>query len=1026
MKKNKLTFIIAASLLALSSLAGCNSEESSQEGPVDGGSSNITTSELINPSSDGGNNQSSDGDNSSSNTSQSSGGYSSSQGGGSSSQGGGSSSSSSSSSNASDSDSSSSSSSSSSSGGGDINTGWDSQKIDEVFNKHNATIFELPIISDTNITFDVEDTEVGGVDIVTISAGKVTAAMVQNYIIALKNLNYKVSLTTENNYIIKVFTNDGMYTLHLTYTPDSSPALMQIQFRLVLETSTYKDWPASSIANYLVDVDNDSVPAFANAYGYTVSINQGGYYQVIAHVDDGSESQAKDDYISKLTTEAGYVADGSFLDQPQFRSQNKEIHVAVGIDSTNSPGEVKILIQGIDEVETIWPEEEIAAAIISNIYGGETITDVIPELDVESAESCSVITNISGEFEIYIEGLASSLADFKDVFVKNNGWINATYYRYNQSQKGALVSPNKQLVADFEFDGDNISILISKYVAADLKVVGLNDGDSETDDWDYMNSGISYTDATDPAEQAAHLYDSQILFTFDVKAGDTFKISNGVDWYGYEDIPQADKPNESDFVTDSNKNIVAVKDGKVNLFLKDLNGNKSIFVAYKPVLLPWPSEQLSTIFGDVFTSIPEIENNKASFAITGEPEVDPVTNRKTVYITVTVPNANEAKADAISQLETNYNYSLDTVRNIYVSSDDGLPIIGFNSTDENHFVMYLTYMPPVAPEPDGYPTEDIASWLTSFRATDALPDIHLENVEYTTEINDEGLNVLVYTPTGSNTVDNIDEQLLAIFNDSENGFAENGSYIYSSLHGDFSVFINVGTDNVKITFYPSGRTSIYPSAKLAQYLEDITVAETLANFTLDNADYQWFWPTEDTAFATLEIHNVDYESSDYDDLLVSLASQLKTEGFVERYYDEFGADVLVSSNREYCLYLSTGSSWLDIDVINFADLENPATLIGNFILTPQTDSWIFDGGAIFYAYVWGGVYGEYEWIPVSYDDANGCFYLENIDDSATGLIIVRMDPAGEDNPNWSYKWNQTDDINIRSCDANIEIYIKPS
>ena len=74
-----------------------------------------------------------------------------------------------------------------------------------------------------------------------------------------------------------------------------------------------------------------------------------------------------------------------------------------------------------------------------------------------------------------------------------------------------------------------------------------------------------------------------------------------------------------------------------------------------------------------------------------------------------------------------------------------------------------------------------------------------------------------------------------------------------------------------------------------------------------------------------------------------------------------------------------------------------------------------DADAEFYAWVWGGEYGEGQWIMLDIDEENHCFYLNNIDVNATGFIIVRMNPNPEGEievPSWEAKWNQTADMSF--------------
>ena len=352
----------------------------------------------------------------------------------------------------------------------DAPKGWNAAKINEVFTKHNATPFELPAISDPNITFEVTDQESGGVDFVTIYAGKVTVQMLQDYLNALKAMGYKVAVSTvdpnESSFFtsVNVFTEGGMYTLTLSYSKDVNPMNpyeFAIYFQLVPNVNVVKAWPAASIARY-VDATKDTVPAFAGtcyAYSFTTT-NQ--YSYVTVHVDEGAESQAKDSYVATLTA-AGYTPDGTLKGQPRYKSPNSEIHLTVACDPSQIPGEIEILVQRIVIVDTPWPAADIATAL-QGIALFDPITDTIPALNVSEASSCYVNSNYSYEFEIVIDGLAANEADFIREF-KANGWTEDPYYAYDSttSSYGVLISPNRQIVAFFDpYQGD-LSIYVKCY-----------------------------------------------------------------------------------------------------------------------------------------------------------------------------------------------------------------------------------------------------------------------------------------------------------------------------------------------------------------------------------------------------------------------------------------------------------------------------------------------------------------------------------------------------------------------------------
>ena len=889
--------------------------------------------------------------------------------------------------------------------------GWNSDIINAFLTKYNCQGLVIPSISDPNIGFRFRTSEEtagreGG--IVTVTDISLQAA--QAYVDSMKTAGYLLdddqvvydgTIWSSVGYLV---TDYGTYSVMVTYDEVDNSGRLMIIFGASRDTTRVKSWPAAAIAA-LLSATQDSVPAFTgDNLGFT-HLTSNDANTVMIYLTEGTVDAAKTAYIGKLI-ENNYVAHATTGSIQQFRSQNNEILVSVM--PVTSGGRSILVINAENFPRTEWPAQAIAAAIVSNVSGGQSMTDTIPALNVDLAELCTVNTNYSDEFEICIDGLGSSLADFKKVFTQN-GWIDAAYYEYDgPSQKGVLVSPNRQLMAYFSTygEGKNISILVSKYYARDLKVVGTF---SNVDKWDFNYSEISFVDSTDPKEVADGMYQTQLLAQFDVVAGDKFKVSNGVEWYGYEDIPQADRPNQSDFDTDDDKNIIAVKDGTVKLFLKELaDGSRKIYVCYKPELVPWPSAQVTAALEgwNVEDAIPvlqdeaitainftEINSEKFSLTLVGGASLD---NRYEGY------------------LDDDY----DEDSGWWISSSGKIAIqVHADGQD-----LVITVKLQSEPQPDGYPTDDISSWLEGFHATDELPDIHLENVEYSTDVDSEGCNVLVYTPTGSNTVSNIYTALLALFDDVDNHFTEEGTGFYTSLHGDFSIVIANETDFVTLTFYSGGYTSIYPSAKISQLLDGLTVCDTLSNEVLADASYEWFWPEDGDEFAYLNVYK---NGEDYSSLVDSICGQLYSEGFEQRYIDLgfYDGTVLVSPDRDYCVFVEDKLTNVTIAICNLSTLAEPVPMFASYALVPQDgDSWIFNDQAHFYAYIWGGSYDEPFWMEVEYDNIDGCFYLDGIDDAAS-IIVVRA--AADFDNDWNHVWNQTSDIHLSSQGETIVFHINP-
>lgn len=350
--------------------------------------------------------------------------------------------------------------------------GWNSAAINAIFAKNHISPIALPVIPGDKIDFSALEIEgADGISSLNISASKLSVELVQAFVSGLKNdLGYKVAVPNvvlDSGYYFttfNVFTSEGMYTFYLTYSQQGQDDNLDITGRLQANTSVFVDWPTQLIARYL-DADKDTAPAFVGTcYGFSASINQGGYYRVIVHVDEGSESAARDSYVKTLTIDNGYTANGTFMGQQAYLSQNKEISAAIVCDPTNMPGEISILLQHNTIIETQWPSDDIATAIEA-FTSQDPITDTIPYLDVTDASECTVNDNFSDDqIEITIEGLASSKDEFVRMF-KLDGWSEDLFYGYDTTigWYGVLISPAHQLIAHFEIVGNDLVIYIKQY-----------------------------------------------------------------------------------------------------------------------------------------------------------------------------------------------------------------------------------------------------------------------------------------------------------------------------------------------------------------------------------------------------------------------------------------------------------------------------------------------------------------------------------------------------------------------------------
>ena len=447
------------------------------------------------------------------------------------------------------------------------NTGWNTPQINSFFIKYNKRPFDIPAFSDDNVTFKFEEVagQPAGYEKAIITIGRVTTQKVQAYVNSLKAAGYVLidDVVTDNYQwysSAQILTDDGVCSLDLMYYPTSSPKKLEITINLFIDTSRVKAWPAAQMAA-IAQASQDIVPAFTGFNNGFYVGDQG----ATVYVDLGEETNARDSYISALTTAKYTLVDGHYI------SQHNEIDIEIVCNANKWPGQIYIIVKPYTAPEvTQWPAADISAAIVNNL--SDSFTDSVPELDVGNANECTVGTSYTGTFDIYIEG-GDLTVDAVKTALKNAGWREDIYYIFTNGINGGFISPNKQMVVQISAAGESIALNFYSYAAQEFAVVGIGDV------WDYHYSPIAFEPATDAEEVAEGKYRIQTKATFDVVYGDKFKVTDGFDWFGIETVEDA--VSAEDFAYDEYENIVALKDGKVDLYFKTMaDGSKKIYIAY--------------------------------------------------------------------------------------------------------------------------------------------------------------------------------------------------------------------------------------------------------------------------------------------------------------------------------------------------------------------------------------------------------------------------------------------------------------
>ena len=982
--------------------------------------------------------------------------------------------------------------------------GWNAAAINAVFTKHNATPFDLPVISNPNITFQVSDQESGGVDWVTIYAGKVTVQMAQDYVAALKTMGYKVTGSIDPNesynYVMaNVFTDGGMYSLTISYSKDVNqlnPYEFSIFFSLAPNVNVVKSWPATSIARY-IEADKDSVPAFDSklCYGYTFSYNQGSYCHIVIHVDEGTESQAKDSYVAILTA-AGYIADGTDSGQPRFKSANSEIHISIACQPNQFPGQIELKIQEMEIVATPWPAESILTAI-NGIVLLDPITDTIPALDVSEARSCYINSNYSYEFEIVIEGLANSEADFIREF-KANGWTEDPYYGYDTttSSYGVLISPNKQMVALFDVYQNDLSIYVKCYfdqyywewpstelnailakwgvtrdtlpafntanmvfftestseqkveieiavgeplyqtaltdycvalerigyhydanlgghisdnhellvqasietngiklvvsnVSLVYKVVGFNGTN-----WAFAD-GLLMSDATNPEEN----YRLQYSASFHVEAGAKFKVVDSINnWYGNE---IADYRPGGVFGTDTDKNITVNAAGTVTVYFKIYDDDsKAMWLEFvedqvTPPAVDWPNDDINATLREwkVKDEIPVL-NNEAITAVTFE-----TINEKSFCLTVV--GAGSLIDDYEDLLDENYDY--DDVSESWLPTSDLIAIKVH--VDASNLIIVVSKKEEAPVDEPAFKVVGLGNEWDYDNGLD-LNELDAEegylaqySVTFDVEKDEEFKLTNGTVWVGFDKLDTNDK-----FNSGEN------NNIVAKEDGSVELKFNILSDGeyeIVIDFTPDEEPQPEAMYKIVG---------------LGNN-----WSYEDGVELEKNEEPGEGVASQYAILFhVDRGEEFKvTDGTLWYGTDELAAnDKFASGENNNIVAKESGDVGLvftilengdkQISIVFTADEEQPTEATYTIYYDGSWDD-MTNGDPVFYAWVWGGSYGEGQWIELGVDEENHCFYLENIDLTAEHFIVVAMNPECLEDGNevgWTYKLHQTNDLDF--------------
>ena len=334
--------------------------------------------------------------------------------------------------------------------------GWNPAVINAFFAKYNKNPFNIPGINNDNLGFSFEEypNQAAGYEYANIKVTRVTKQIVQEYVNALVQAGYEVmdKVVDDSSYQWNtnayLLTDDGVYSLSLSFTSNATPKELNISFGLHADNTRVKSWPAAQIAG-VAQATQDSVPAFTGANrGFKFEDIQG-MGHVVIYVSDGSEDSAKTTYVSVLKN-AKYTDNGTQNGQPRYRSEHGEINVAVSCKPSQYPGQIELLIQKINAVN--WPTQDVASALADY----DISIDTLPALTTP-ASAISIQDDGSG-YDVRItcnvgaNAMSEAYEDYGDV-------LDGAHFVYDNTNH-LWVSPNGEFTVELSDNSGNEFLII--------------------------------------------------------------------------------------------------------------------------------------------------------------------------------------------------------------------------------------------------------------------------------------------------------------------------------------------------------------------------------------------------------------------------------------------------------------------------------------------------------------------------------------------------------------------------------------
>ena len=114
-------------------------------------------------------------------------------------------------------------------------------------------------------------------------------------------------------------------------------------------------------------------------------------------------------------------------------------------------------------VQPVWPTDDVADAIEKKLVNGNSITDVIPAMNMEGATYVDVFKNTSlGEFSVRIDFPSNDCLAAYEAIIGETYKFEETY-QFDTHEYGAWISPSKQMAINLEYYDGTLLINVKDY-----------------------------------------------------------------------------------------------------------------------------------------------------------------------------------------------------------------------------------------------------------------------------------------------------------------------------------------------------------------------------------------------------------------------------------------------------------------------------------------------------------------------------------------------------------------------------------